>query len=292
MTSTRKNGLGRIAVVLLSLVVILHAFGICIVVIATSFPTFYKRAWTYYSDILAEIPHEEVAVTRRDGQELSGLFFRNEKSRKAVLLCHGRSRKKTHAMPYVLAFMDDYNVLTFDFRSHGENPYGTTSIGYHEADDVLGALDWLAKEGMSEVALVGHSMGAAAALHAAGQYGGEKMEIAAMVTEGAFSSLAGLLRSKTRRLFVPATIWWPAFRISEHLAGYSIADNVPQEWIRRVTCPVLILQAKGDQTLPADSAERLAAQAEDAQVLYFNGEHDVPCGAVVRLCRAFVRQHL
>lgn len=292
MASTDKSGIKAVVVALLSFIVMLHALGITVTTLAIALPTFYKRFWTYYPEALAETAHESIQFTTADGYEIPGLYFRKERSRKAVLMCHGRSRKKTHAMPYVQALMDDYNVLTFDFRGHGDNPFGTTSIGYHEAQDVIGALEWLEKEGIREVAIVGHSMGTAASLRAVAEYRESKLRISAMVLEGAFYSLEDMLRRKVGRFYLPVTVWWPAFRIAERLARYSISVNVPGEWISRVTCPVLLLQAKGDTMIPAASAERMHDAAEKGQVLYFKGVHDEPCEAVVRMCRAFVRKHL
>ncbi|AEC51445.1 2-acetyl-1-alkylglycerophosph ocholine esterase [Pyrococcus sp. NA2] len=54
-----------------------------------------------------------------------------------------------------------YNILTFDFRAHGESEGSKTTIGDKEILDLMGAIDWLIKNTRTKrIALIGFSMGA------------------------------------------------------------------------------------------------------------------------------------
>lgn len=284
----------RILKILVSAVISFHVLAIALCVTAVAFPNIFKRYDKYNARLVADIPHESVVFKSRRGDELPGWFFRRPGSSRAVLLCHGRSRNKTHEMPYVRDFMKHYNVLVFDFAGHGETPYAATSIGYNEAADVLGAIDWLGNRGVAGIAVMGHSMGGVAAIKAVADYGDAgQVPIMAVVTEGAFANLDDLLHRQTSRLLVPPTVWWPAFRIAERLGSYKISDNVPERAIRDVHCPVLIMQADGDSLVPADSARRLGAKAGGpVEVVMFSGLHDVPCDLVSSNALRFIRVHM
>ena len=161
MTVLRKS-----MFVVLTSILAWHVIGIAGGFTAVCFPNIFKRYRIYYPKLVTELPHESAIFRRRSGIPLNAFFFRNPNTSKAILLCHGRSSNKTRELPYARNFMAHYNVLAIDFRSHGSNRSGTTTIGMKESQDVLGALDWLAEQGMTEVAVVGHSMGAAAAIKA------------------------------------------------------------------------------------------------------------------------------
>ena len=217
----------------------------------------------------------------RRGNVLHGWFFNNPASRQVIVLCHGRSYNKTHEMPYVRDFLKHYNVLIFDFTGHGENPYVPTSIGYHESYDVLGAVDWLDSRGFREIVLMGHSMGGAAAIKAVAEYGNGPVRFKAVITEGAFARLDDLLLRQVRRFCVPATVWRPAFRIAERIAGYKISENAPEHFMRNIRCPALIMQADRDSLASGDSAQRLGMTAAgSSEVVTFDGQHDVPSAEV------------
>lgn len=274
-------------------VLVFHLLAITIGVIAVAFPNIFKRYDNYSPELVAQIPHEAVVFENRRGVSLHGWLFRNPDSGKAVLLCHGRSRNKAHEMPYVRDLLKHYSVFVFDFAGHGDNPYTVTSIGYHESDDVLGAVDWLGSRGFSEIAVMGHSMGGAAAIKAVAEYRNGPVRIEAVITEGAFADLEDLLLRQARQLFLPPTVWWPAFRIAERLGGYRIGENVPEKFIRDVHCPSLIVQADRDCLAPGDSARRLGANAGGpGEVVMFKGLHDVPCDQVSSNALRFLLAHL
>jgi len=282
----------RILGLLIIGVLAVHLLAITGLVIAVAFPNILKRYDKYNPELVALIPHEKVLFESRRGVALHGWFFSNPRSAKAVLLCHGRSRNKSHEMPYVRDFLKYYNVLVFDFTGHGENPYAATSIGYNESGDVLGAMDWLEGRGVREIAVVGHSMGGAAAIKAVAESGTNPV-VKAVVTEGAFAELDTLLTRKVQRYCIPPTVWWPAFRIAEKITGYSIRKNEPAQFMREVCCPVLIMQADDDWLAPEGSAKRLCENAGGiSEVVTFNGRHDTPCEAVASNSLRFLMIHM
>jgi len=99
-----------------------------------------------------------------------GWFFPGLLGGPTIVLCHGYGSSRGELLTLVSALQDhQYNVFVFDFVAHGAND-GITSFGYHEADEVRGAIDELAKRNdvdPGRFGLWGYNLGAYAALREA-----------------------------------------------------------------------------------------------------------------------------
>ena len=87
-----------------------------------------------------------------------------------IILCHGYESSRGELLTLESALQDhQYNVFIFDFAAHGANG-GISTLGYHEADEVRGAVDLLATRpdlDPTRMGLWGYNMGAYAALREA-----------------------------------------------------------------------------------------------------------------------------
>ena len=147
------------------------------------------------------VRYEEVTFQSSDGILLAGWFFPNRPSAPAVVLCHdageGKAGRMNIAVPLQKA---GFQVLSFDFRGHGESEGQGTSFGIAEARDILGAVRFLAKgddQGrapVKEFGLYGIGMGAHAAILAAH----EDIRIRVLVLDGPYPDAGWRLR---RELF-------------------------------------------------------------------------------------------
>ncbi|KKR96685.1 MAG: hypothetical protein UU47_C0010G0012 [candidate division TM6 bacterium GW2011_GWE2_41_16] len=97
----------------------------------------------------------------------TGFLVRRPDARATVLICHGYMCNKYDANILRLLFAD-YNVMTFDFRAHGDCCQGQTcSFGRDEAYDVIGAAHFIrAYPELSKKPLIvyGFSMGAVSSI--------------------------------------------------------------------------------------------------------------------------------
>lgn len=119
-------------------------------------------------DRIKKIPSTELTVQARDGTDLS-LTRYSKDSGMNILFLHGvTSNQKQMSIPArLLAHATGHNVITLDFRGHGQSAgrrYDVDYIGQYEDDieDVLNALkDEFPRQ---EFILSGHSMGGGVAL--------------------------------------------------------------------------------------------------------------------------------
>ena len=116
------------------------------------------------------LEYEKISFRTRDGFELKGWFVPSPSGdKRTILMCHGMSDNKGLLLRQT-RFLNEtggFNLVYFDFRSHGESEGAVTTSGGLETIDFDAAMEWLrrAKPGLAgTVGVFGLSMGAAVAL--------------------------------------------------------------------------------------------------------------------------------
>jgi len=199
-------------------------------------------------------------------------------ARRAVLFVHGKDcsrggEVRVSSEPLVRALHQaGVAVLMLDLRGHGDSAASRMTYGIDEADDVLGAIDWLRRQGFSagRIGVFAASMGGAGVLRAALRdaaigpivLDSTYADFAAMI-DGQFTALTGL-----PRLFLPG-----ALAASRWLTGADLRHIRPEgDALRLRGCPVLVIHAHGDPFVPVAHARRLAVAAR-GELWVTPGEH-------------------
>jgi fermentation-respiration switch protein FrsA (DUF1100 family) len=214
---------------------------------------------------------EPVAFRARDGLRIAGRFFPHAEPAAAVVICHGFWSHSYALLGGAQALhAAGYAVLLFDFRAHGLSDGRLSSIGHHETNDLLGAVDYLLTRPEvlpDRVAVLGYSMGGAVALLAAAQHPG----IRAVIADSAYASLGRALR---RGLQLSCRL--PSFpfrivtlRLGERLLGIQ-ADTVTtvQAIAAIAPRPVFLIHGAVDDLIPVSDAETLFAAAGEPKQLW------------------------
>ena len=217
-----------------------------------------------------DISPEEVYFPSRDDLRLHGLYLAGRDGSPVLLLCHGYYRSL--AEPFSLGCELNrlgYNVLLFDFRGCGLSAGRFTTLGYREAADVLGAVDYLRRRlGQRPLGVLGISMGAVAALRAAP----DCPPIAAIVADSAYADLEGTIRHKTKeilRLSFLVRLGWASIRLGEWLSGGNMAAvRAVDAAARFAPRPLLFIHGERDDYLPPDNAQRLFQAAGEPKELW------------------------
>jgi len=150
-----------------------------------------------------------------------------------------------------------FAVLRFDFTGLGESQGEFGASGFAaNVDDLVAAADFLAREHAAPVLLVGHSLGGAAVLHAAGRIESVK----AVATIGApFDPahvrhlLGDAVATATRDGSAEVKLASGTFRITKQFVDELDAGD-PQRVIRELRKPLLILHSPVDDTVGVDNA--------------------------------------
>jgi uncharacterized protein len=240
--------------------------------------------------VLAGLPHPRVEARLRaeDGTRLTGTYLPASLARPvgsrsrgcpvgpapstAVLLLHGfgaNHRKPAYAR-LATGLARCLPVLALDLRGHGRSA-GRSTLGDHEAGDVAAGVRWLQGFGHAEVVLVGVSMGATAALHAAAA----GVPAAAVVTVSAPGWFRD--RAETAPMRRLEGIWHsPSQRLLLRLlTGIALAGPAawrspphPAEMAAALRIPLLAVHGRDDAYFPVGDAHALVAARGDGAVLW------------------------
>jgi fermentation-respiration switch protein FrsA (DUF1100 family) len=199
-----------------------------------------------------------------DGVPLKGWYIPAPgNARGTIIYCHGLNRTRTEMLPRaVFAHGLGYNGLLFDFRHAGQSGGETTTLGYQERLDVLGAARYALQEEKAARPVIawGVSMGAAAALMAAA----DSPDVAAVISDSTFLSLRDTVQHHLRLfLRLPAfplayeVMYWAAWR-----GGFSPSDLDLEKAVERIgSRPILFIAVEGDRRMPPAIAWKLYSRA-------------------------------
>jgi dipeptidyl aminopeptidase/acylaminoacyl peptidase len=143
------------------------------------------------------------------------------------------------------------------------------------AEDIEHAVDWLkCQPGVDpgRIGVVGHSVGAAAALLAASR----RSDLAAVVSIAAFAHPETVMRRLLATRHVPyLPFGWYILRYVQHVIGYRFDDIAPLNTIGRIRCPVLLVHGTEDAMVPVAEAHALHARCNRKdRLLLVKGSHD------------------
>lgn len=195
----------------------------------------------------------------------------------AAILLHGWGGNAATLLPLAQPLHDaGFTVLLFDARCHGRSDEDSFASLPRFAEDMEHALDWLQSQPQIDprrIALIGHSVGAGAALLLAAR----RDEVAAVVSLSAFSHPHTMMRRFLAAKHVPyIPIGWYSLRYVQHIIGHRFDDIAPVNTIRRLKCPALLVHGQDDVTVPVTEAHTIYAARPDNRVRLklIPGTHD------------------
>ena len=183
-------------------------------------------------------------------------------------------------------------VLLLDARCHGQSDDEAFTSMPRFAEDIAAGLAWLRRQpdiDGDRLALLGHSVGAAAALLHASHH----RDVRAVVSLSAFAHPDEVMRRLMAEKRVPyPVLGWYVLRHVQRVIGVRFDDIAPLHTLPRVYCPVLLVHGRDDKTVPFADAQRLQAAAGAAKLLAVDGDHDLRQALLPRAreLAAFLRQ--
>lgn len=195
----------------------------------------------------------------------------------ALIVLHGWGGNSAQMLPLAAPLhAAGLTLLFIDARCHGDSDADTFASLPRFAEDLECAFDWLRDrmgDGSGRIALLGHSVGAAAALLVAAR----RREVAAVVSVAAFAHPAQVMRRLLAAWRIPyLPVGWYVLRYVQRTIGEHFDAIAPERTIGRVRCPVLLVHGQDDATVPVEEARRIHAARGDApaRLLLVAGSHD------------------
>jgi len=226
------------------------------------------------------LAYREVRIPTVGGKQLFGWLIPSAAPgpQPMVAVLHGWGGNAEDMLPFAtLLHRGGLGVLLLDARNHGRSDAENFSSMPRFAEDLQHAIDWLAGQpevDAARLAVLGHSVGAAACLLAASRQPG----LAAVVSISAFTHPAEMMRLAMAAHHIP---YWPIGRwvigYVQRAIGHRLDDIAPLHTLQAIRCPVLLVHGDQDRTVPVAEAKILYAhRSSDAVQLWVipGADHD------------------
>ena len=204
----------------------------------------------------AGMDYEDVSIETADGVTLHGWFIA-ERSPRVLLFFHGNAGNISHRLASIRQFRKlGFSVLIIDYRGYGQSDGRTTETGmYRDADAAWRYLTETRGVRPNDVVIFGRSLGGSVAAQLA-----TKQQPLALIVESSFTSVPDIAQE-----LYP---WLPA----SWLSGLSHATR---DYVRDVSCPVLIVHSRDDEIIPFHHGQTIfAAAPEPRTLLALRGTHN------------------
>lgn len=211
-----------------------------------------------------------------------------------TLLFHGYGASKESLLAAAGEFHAlGWDTLLVDFHGSGGSAGNTTSVGWHEAEDVAAAFAAAARlaPGKRRV-LYGVSMGAAACLRAI-----HALEVKpdGLIMECPFDRMLNTVRHRFHAMHLPSfplaelLVFWGGWE-----GGFNAFSHNPADYAPAVQCPSLLLHGAKDARVSVAEVERIYARlgGSKTMVVLPGLGHESYVAALPEVWRAQIKGHL
>jgi alpha-beta hydrolase superfamily lysophospholipase len=238
-----------------------------------------------------------IGVTLRspDGLRLAATYWRGSTAAgPAVLLLHGNGASRASVSGNAAWLAEQgYAAMTLDLRGHGQSDPAPKTFGFAESRDAAAALSWLRRRGHGKVAVIGVSLGGAAAL--IGEDG--PLPADALILQAVYPDIRRAIRNRISGLVgsVPAIALEPLLSLQARpRIGVWPQRLAPISAIRRYPRPVLVIGGGDDRYTPPEETRALHAAAPGPKAIWIvpGLDHDPICRIESRAYRGRVARFL
>jgi uncharacterized protein len=230
------------------------------------------------------VPHTNVSLTTEDGLRLAAWNAPHTDPAPAkgtIILFHGHGSCRSGVIKESEAFYKmGWNILSIDFRNHGQSEGTTCSVGYNEAIDVKAAYDYTISKGEKNIVLFGVSMGAATITKAMHDY--PAMKVNKVILEMPFGTMRNAAEGFVRVMQLPdeplgtfLTFWG-----GMSLGGIWAFSNKPVEYVKDIHCKTLLQWGNEDFRVTQNETNVIynnLGTKEKELVVYENSGHESLC---------------
>ncbi|MCI0446349.1 alpha/beta hydrolase [bacterium] len=249
----------------------------------------FRRATVIATQVHASL--KEVSIHAKDGIILKAWYFDEASdSNKSVILFHGLSDNRKGMIGYVQLFLrNGYNVLTPDWRAHGQSGGELATYGIKEKNDVTSWINWLQTSTDSKkYYALGESYGAAILLQSLEN----ENRICAAVAESSFATFREAAYDRGGQLmgasnFTGKTIFLPAVEAAFWTASWKYSFDLdqisPLKSLSVTKTPVLLIHGDIDNNLPVRHSRLMYISQQKNPKIQFWESHAGHAGTFGRL---------
>jgi len=223
------------------------------------------------------LAYEAVQIPTASGKQLFAWWLPVSAADTSIIILHGWGGNAELMLPMAQPFQQaGINVLLIDARNHGNSDVDTFSSLPRFAEDLDHAIDWLRQKHPVQsrrLALLGHSVGAGAALLSASR----KRDITAVISISAFAHPEWMMKRYLQRFHLPDLVVGLVLNYVQWIIGHRFSDIAPLSTVCRIDCPILLVHGRADTTVPVEDARAIAAGCPESNITLLEideAEHD------------------
>lgn len=243
-----------------------------IVLVIISVNLFIRKIWRVRRYPHRETPsslglsYEEVWIPTNNNRKLFGWWSPggNEHG-KLIILQHGWGRNAERMLQYMDTLKAlGYTMMAVDFRGHGRSDQDEFPNMYKFSEDIVSIVDYAQTRigNNTEIAVIGHSAGGAAAISAAGR----DKRIQKVITLGAPAHPRDVMEHEFNSRNMPKFISKLLLKYIEFRIGRKFDSFAPSEVISKSTAEILVIHGSEDKIVPVEQANKLGENRLDGRV--------------------------
>lgn len=248
------------------------------------------------SPLKFDLPFSQHYLNGTNGKRLFSWLIPARGSQSTLVIVHGWGANAEMMLPLAQPFhQSGMDVLLYDARNHGRSDSDGFSSLPRFSEDLGTALTWLRQRFPGRrVVVLGHSIGAAAAILAASQ----RQDIDMVIGLSGFAHPNLLMKRHLNRPWLPHFLHPLILNYIQWVIGFRFDDIAPMNRIPHVHCPVLLAHGTDDQVVPISDMRLIEANATGDQPIRIiavqGAEHDsIDCfqqhaGMLIE----FIQEHL
>ena len=209
------------------------------------------------------LPEEQVWLDSVNGTRLHGWFIPVDGAAPAVVVLHGWGGNAGLMLPLAPHLhRAGFHALFLDVRSHGISEHDSFTSMPRFAEDLEVAAGWLlAHRDVTSVGVIGHSVGAGAAILSASR--GDQFE--AVVSVSSFAHPGEMMREHMTS--IPKPMLALILGAMQRIIGHRFDDFAPRNRLALVRAPVMLVHGDADPVVPIERLYELAAAHPGAEVV-------------------------
>lgn len=236
--------------------------------IMVAVPRLFKRAWrppqleVHQSPTDLGLPEEQIWLNNPRNIQLHGWFVSAGGDAPAVVVLHGWGGNAAHMLDLAPAINEaGLHSLFLDARNHGLSEHDDHVSMLKFAEDLGTAVEYLKqRDDVTDVAVIAHSVGAAAAIY----YASYNDDVSAVVAVASFAHPGELM---DENLPLPGPMRWVVLWAVEAMIGKGFDVIAPRARVSHVTAPLLLVHGEQDDIVPVEDSYELAELGVDTGLI-------------------------
>jgi pimeloyl-ACP methyl ester carboxylesterase len=205
-------------------------------------------------------------IAGTNGKRLHAWWIPADGPAPVVIVLHGWSGNSGDMLPIGPGLLESgFHALFLDARKHGESDDEDFMSMPRFAEDLEAAIgSMLERDDVTGIGVIGHSVGAAAAIYAAAR----NPAIDAVVAVASFAHPAEMMRENFP---FPMPVTWAILRMVERMIGHRYDDIAPRNRIADVEVPVMLMHGDADSVIPFQDSIDLRDRLPGSQLVIVPG---------------------